>query len=141
MEQRLSLVTLGVRDLDRSRAFYERLGWVRGLRAAEGVAFFQAGGMVLALWSRAALAADAGLTDDGSGFAGITLSHNVREREGVDSVLAEALAAGARPLRPARDTEWGGRAGHFADPDGFVWEIAWNPGFPIAEDGAIRLPD
>lgn len=141
MEQRLSLVTLGVRDLDRSRAFYERLGWVRGFRAAEGVAFFQAGGMVLALWSRASLAADAGLPDDGTGFAGITLSHNVRERDQVDAVLSEAVAAGARLLRPARDTKWGGRAGHFSDPDAIVWEIAWNPGFPIAEDGSIRLPD
>ena len=141
MEQRLSLVTLGVRDLERSRAFYERLGWVRSGRSAADVAFFQAGGMVLALWSRASLAADAGLTDDGKGFAGITLSHNVRERDDVDTVLAEAVAVGARPLRPARDMEWGGRAGHFADPDGFVWEIAWNPGFPITEDGSIRLPD
>ena len=141
MEQRLSLVTLGVRDLDRSRDFYERLGWVRRARAAKGVAFFQMGGIVLGLWSRAELAAVAGVAAEGSGFAGFALSHNVRSRAQVDQVLAEALAAGAAPLRPARETEWGGYIGHFADPDGFVWEIAWNPGFPIDADGSIRLPE
>ncbi len=141
MEQRLSLVTLGVRDLARSREFYERLGWVRRVRAAEGVAFFQMGGIVLCLWTRGELAADAGVAPEGSGFAGIALSHNVRSRAEVDAVLAEAAAAGAAPLRPARDAEWGGYTGHFADPDGFVWEIAWNPGFPIAADGSIHLPE
>ena len=141
MEQRLSLVTLGTRDLDRSRAFYERLGWVRSVRTAEGVAFFQMGGMVLALWTRAELAADASVPVEGSGFAAVTLSHNVRTRDEVQTVLDEAVAAGATLLHPAVDREWGGRSGHFADPDGFVWEIAWNPGFPIAEDGSIRLPD
>jgi predicted lactoylglutathione lyase len=141
MEQRLSLVTLGVRDLDRSRAFYERLGWVRSMRAAEGVAFFQTGGMAFCLWTRGELAADAGLPPEGSGFAAFALSHNVRTRAEVDMVLAEAIAAGATPLRSAREADWGGYIGHFADPDGFVWEIAWNPGFPIAEDGSIRLPE
>ncbi|BBK44168.1 glyoxalase [Allostella vacuolata] len=141
MEQRLSLVTLGTRDLDRSRAFYERLGWVRSVRAAEGVAFFQMGGMVLALWTRAELAADAGVPAEGSGFAGVALSHNVRTPAEVETVLDQAVAAGATLLRPAVDREWGGRSGHFADPDGFVWEVAWNPGFPIAADGSIRLPD
>ncbi|BBK33317.1 hypothetical protein EDC65_0072 [Stella humosa] len=141
MEQRLSLVTLGVRDLPRAQAFYERLGWARSVRSAVDVAFFQAGGMVISLWSRRSLAADAGVPEAGSGFAGIVLSHNVRSQGEVDAVLAEAIAAGATPLHPAREQDWGGYSGHFADPEGVIWEIAWNPGFPIAEDGSIRLPD
>lgn len=141
MEQRLSLVTLGVTDLARSRAFYERLGWRRSVREAEGVAFFQMGGIALSLYPRDALAGDAGVSPDGSGFAGFALAHNVRTRDEVDSVLAEAVAAGATSLRPAADAFWGGYSGCFADPDGFVWEIAWNPGFAVDGEGAIRLPD
>lgn len=141
MEQRLSLITLGVADLAKSRAFYERLGWRRSVRAASGVAFFQMGGMALALYPRAALAEDAGVDPASSGFAGVALAHNVRTREAVDAVIAEALAAGATLSRPAADAVWGGYSGCIADPDGFIWEIAWNPGFPIDSDGAIRLPD
>jgi len=141
VEQRLSLITLGVADLDRARAFYERLGWRRSVRAAPGVAFFRMGGMALALYPRAALAEDAGVDPAGSGFAGVALAHNVRSREEVDAAIAEAVAAGATLSRPAADADWGGYSGCIADPDGFIWEIAWNPGFPIDDDGAIRLPD
>lgn len=141
MEQRLTLVTLGVADLGRSRDFYERLGWRRAARAAEGVAFFRAGSVVLSLYPREALAEDAGLPVAGSGFGGIALAHNARSRAEVDAVLAEALAAGARLLKPARDVFWGGYAGFFADPDGHPWEVAWNPHFPLGEDGGLTLPD
>jgi catechol 2,3-dioxygenase-like lactoylglutathione lyase family enzyme len=139
MEQRISLVTLGVTDLERSRRFYEAgLGWRPGF-ANEEVAFFQAGGLVLALWSRAALAADAGLAGTERGVGGIALAHNVRTREEVDAVLAEAAAAGAAILRPAQEASWGGYTGYFADPDGHPWEVAWNPHWTIEADGSIRL--
>jgi len=139
MEQRLSLVTLGVADLERSRRFYEDgLGWRRGNQHEE-VAFYQLGGMVLALWGRDALAQDARLPGAGSGFGGIALAYNTRSREEVDTVLGEAEAAGARIPKPAADTVWGGYAGYFADPDGHLWEIAWNPDWTLAEDGSIRL--
>lgn len=141
MEQRVSLITLGVEDLARSRAFYERLGWKRSVQAAEGVAFFQAGGMALALWSRAELAKDACVSPDGSGFRGVALAYNTRTKEEVDAVLAEAAAAGAKLLKPAQDMFWGGYAGYFADPDGHPWEVAWNPGFAMKEDGSIVLPE
>ncbi|MEV4202022.1 VOC family protein [Micromonospora globbae] len=140
MEQRISLVTLGVADLARARAFYERLGW-RGQEVEETV-FVQAGPMALVLWGRDKLAADAGVDDPGGdGFGGITLAQNVRSRAEVDAVLATAAAAGAEVTRPARETFYGGYAGCFADPDGHVWEIAWNPGFPLAADGALTVPD
>ena len=139
MEQRLSLVTLGVADLERARRFYEDgLGWRRGNAHAE-VVFFQIGGAVLALWSRHELAADARLPDAGSGFGGIALAYNTRTREEVDRVLAEAEAAGGTILKPAQDTFWGGYAGYFADPDGHPWEVAWNPGWTLLEDGSVRL--
>lgn len=139
MEQRISLVTLGVDDLARATAFYEALGWRRAMREAEGVAFFQAGGIGISLYPRDDMARDGGLAET-RGNA-IVLSHNVRERDGVDAVLAEAVAAGGEVRHPAVDTFWGGYAGSFADPDGHVWEIAWNPGFPLADDGSITLPD
>ncbi|WP_229399582.1 VOC family protein [Micromonospora okii] len=146
MEQRISLVTLGVTDLPRARAFYERLGW-RGQEVEETV-FFQAGGLAVVLWARDKLAADAGIADSGAdngntgdGFGGVSLAQNVRSREEVDAVLAEASAAGAAVTRPARETFYGGYAGCFTDPDGHVWEIAWNPGFPLAADGTITVPD
>ena len=141
MEQRVSLITLGVRDLERSRAFYERLGWKRSVAAAEGVAFFQVGGMALSLYPRDELAADATISPEGSGFGGVALAFNTRTREEVDAVLAEAQAAGGTLLKPAQEAFWGGYSGYFADPDGFLWEVAWNPAFAIAPDGSIRLPD
>ena len=141
MEQRISLITLGVADLRRSREFYERLGWKRAMKSADGIVFFQAGGMALALYPRGGLAADATVSADGYGFPGITLAFNTRRREEVDTVLAEAEAAGAKVLKPAREASWGGYSGYFADPDGFPWEVTWNPGFEIAADGSLRLPD
>jgi uncharacterized protein len=140
MEQRLSLITLGVGDLERSRSFYERLGWKRANAATDGIVFFQAGGMALALYPRVELAKDATVSPDGHGFSGITLAYNTRTRGEVDSVLAQAEAAGAKLLKAAQDTFWGGYDGYFADPDGFLWEVAWNPFFPIAEDGSIKIP-
>jgi predicted lactoylglutathione lyase len=140
MEQRVSLITLGVADVARSRRFYEALGWHASGASQEDVTFFQAGGMVLALWGRSALAEDAQLAD-GHGFGGVALAYNARTREAVDAVLAEAAAAGGRILKPARDTVWGGYAGFFADPDGHPWEIAWNPHFHLTPDGSLRLPE
>jgi len=141
MEQRISIVTLGVANLDRSRTFYERLGWRRSMANAEGVVFFQAGGMALALYPRSELAKEANVAVEGRGFAGIALAYNSRSRDEVNMVLAEAKAAGAKLLKPARDAFWGGYSGYFSDPDDFLWEVAWNPSFPIAEDGSIRLPN
>ena len=141
MEQRISIITLGVADLTRSRTFYERLGWRRSMVKAEGVVFFQAGGMALALFPRDELAKDANVVVEGQGFSGISLAYNTRSRKEADTVLAEAHAAGATILKPAQDAFWGGYSGYFADPDGFTWEVAWNPFFRMAEDGSIRIPD
>ena len=107
---------------------------------AEEVAFFQVGGLVLSLFPREHLAKDAGLLPEGSGFCGIALAYNTRSREEVERVLEEAEQAGARILKPAQDTFWGGYSGYFSDPDGYPWEVAWNPGFTIEPDGSIRLP-
>ncbi|GAA4570065.1 VOC family protein [Micromonospora coerulea] len=140
MEQRISLVTLGVTDLARARAFYERLGW-RGQEVDQTV-FFQAGGLAVVLWGRDKLADDADLADrDTDGFGGLSLAQNVRSRAEVDEVLRQAAEAGARVTRPARETFYGGYAGYFTDPDGHLWEIAWNPGFALAEDGTLTVPD
>jgi predicted lactoylglutathione lyase len=141
MEQRVSIITLGVADLKRSREFYERLGWRRSMAKAEGVIFFQAGGMALALFPRHELAKDANVAPDGHGFNGISLAYNTRSRAEVDSVLTDAAAAGGRLVKPAQEAFWGGYSGYFSDPDAFLWEVAWNPSFPIAEDGSIRIPD
>lgn len=140
MEQRISLITLGVGELERSIAFYERLGWRRSASGAEGVAFFQAGGAVVALYPRNDLASDAGVSPDGSGFPGIVLAYNTRSREDVDAVLAETEAAGGNLVKAGTETFWGGYSGYFADPDGFLWEVAWNPGFPMDEHGNLQLP-
>lgn len=141
MEQRISLVTLGVGDLARSTRFYEALGWRRSFRAAEGVSFFQAGGLAVALYPLADLARDAGVAAGKIGSGTVALAYNTRSREEVDAVLVEAEAAGARVTKPAAETFWGGYAGHFADPDGHLWEIAWNPGFRLDADGRLSLPD
>jgi catechol 2,3-dioxygenase-like lactoylglutathione lyase family enzyme len=141
MQPRINLITLGVADVPAARRFYERLGWVASARSTADVAFFQAGGSVLALWGRANLAADAAVPEAGEGFRGIALAWNGRSKAEVDDVLARAVAAGARLSRPARDTDWGGYSGYFADPDGHLWEVAWNPGFPLGPDGAVHLPE
>jgi predicted lactoylglutathione lyase len=140
MEQRISLVTLGVTDLSRSKAFYEALGW-HGQEIEETV-FFQAGGLAIVLWARAKVAADGNVDDtDSSGFGGMTLAHNVTSREAVDAVMAEAETAGATVTKPAEETFYGGYAGFFTDLDGHVWEIAHNPGFTLTDTGELVLPD
>lgn len=137
MEQRLSLVTLGVRDLHRARGFYESLGW-SGDTENDSVVFFQCGGMIVALWDRTELATDSAVTD-GGGWGGVTLAHNVSSPGRVDEVLAEAVAAGATLGRPGAATSWGGYSGVFIDPDGHPWEVAHNPYWPLGEDGSVRL--
>jgi uncharacterized protein len=139
VEQRVSLVTLGVADLARSRAFYEALGWPSESPPENDVVFFQAGGLVVGLWSREALAEDCAVEDTG-GFGGIALAHNVRSPEEVDAVLAEAEQAGARITRPGAPTFWGGYSGVFLDLDGHPWEVAHNPFWTLREDGSIELP-
>lgn len=141
MEQRVSLITLGVSDLARAAAFYDRLGWKRSVRNAEGVVFYQCGGMALGLWARKDVAEDAGVEDDGGAFHGMALAYNTRSRDEVDAVLREAEAAGGKIMKPGQQTFWGGYAGCFADPDGFLWEVAHNEAFNMAEDGSITLPD
>jgi uncharacterized glyoxalase superfamily protein PhnB len=140
MEQRVSIITLGVSDLARSRRFYEGLGW-RGQEVEETV-FFQAGAMAVVLWGGSKLAVDAGIEDVAAdGFGGVALAQNVRSPDEVDAVLAAAVAAGATLTRPAAPTFYGGYAGYFRDPDGHVWEISHNPGFTLHDDGSLHLPD
>ena len=137
MEQRLSLVTLGVRDLARAKAFYEALGW-RGSQPSEDVVFFQAGGMVVALWGREQLAEDSTVEDAG-GWGGVTLAYNVRSPDEVDAVLVEAERAGATIGRGGAATFWGGYSGVFVDPDGHPWEVAHNPFWTLGDDGSLSL--
>lgn len=139
MRQSISLITLGVADYERAKAFYEAIGWTAALDVEE-TAFFQANGIVLALWSREKLAADAGLTDDGARWSGVALAHNVASTAEVDEVIDLARRAGAEVLREPEPTFYGGYAGYFRDPDGHVWEVAHNPGFGLAEDGRVILP-
>jgi predicted lactoylglutathione lyase len=129
MQQRISLVTLGVDDLPRARAFYVALGWTGAVQPDETVAFFQAGSMVFGLWTALG----------GHGAPGVELAHNVRTEGEVDELLAAAQHAGGRIVRPAERAEWGGYTGAFADVDGYVWEVAHNPGWTIADDGSISL--
>lgn len=139
MDQRLSLVTLGVVDLDRARAFYDALGW-EAAASPEGVVFYQTGGMVVALWERAALAVDSCVEDPG-GWGGITLAYNVGSREEVDDVIEQAERAGATIGRRGTPTFWGGYSGVFIDPEGHPWEVAHNPFWQITEDGRTLLGD
>ena len=138
MEQRLSLITLGVSDLGRSRAFYEALGWRTNAAPEDDVVFFQAVGMVVALWSREQLAEDSGV-EDGGGWGGVTLAYNTRSPEEVDAVIDEARAAGGRIVREPGETFWGGYSAIFVDPDGHPWEVAHNPRWSIEEDGSVRI--
>src|SRR4249920_1988271 len=138
MEQRVSLITLGVTDLGRSRAFYEALGWTTNAVPDDDIVFFQAGGMIVALWSRTQLASDT-VVEDRGGWGGVTLAHNVRSPAEVDAVLAEAEAAGATIPRAGAQTFWGGYSGVFVDPDGHAWEIAHNPHWTIGDDGSVSL--
>jgi uncharacterized protein len=140
MKPGISLITLGVSDMGTSRAFYERLGFVASSHSNESVTFFDAGGVVLALFGRAALAEDAHVTDIAAGFAGISLARNVTDEAAVDRVMAEAVAAGARVTKVAAKTFWGGYSGYFADPDGHLWEVAHNPFWTLAANGRVQLP-
>lgn len=139
MEPRLTLVTLGVADVGRSRAFYEALGFKAGKASEASVTFLDAGGVVLALWGRGALAEDAGFADSAPGFSGVALAHNARSESDVDKAINGAVAAGGRLVKAAAKTFWGGYAGYFADPDGHLWEVAYNPYFSLSADGQIEL--
>jgi uncharacterized protein len=138
VEQRLSLVTLGVRDLARARAFYEALGWTTRAAPADDVVFFQAGGMIVALWERARLAEDSGVSD-GDGWGGVTFAYNVNSPAEVDAVIEEARAAGADIPRAGAETFWGGYSGVFVDPEGHPWEVAHNPRWTVTGDGRTLL--
>jgi uncharacterized protein len=139
MDQRISLVTLGVADYPRAKAFYEALGWTAALDIQE-TAFFQANGCILVLWARDKLAEDTGIADDGARWGGITLAHNVGSREGVHHVIDQARSNGAEVTREPAETFYGGYAGAFRDLDGHAWEVAHNPGFELDDDGNVVLP-
>lgn len=136
----ISLITLGVADLDRARDFYAALGWTPTL-APGGVIFIQLAGQVLALWSRDELAVDQKRAQAELGTGAIALARNFSSEAAVDAAFALALAAGAKPLKPPERTDWGGYSGYFSDPDGHVWELAFNPAWPLAADGTLTLPD
>lgn len=139
MEQRVSVITLGVGDLARARAFYEALGWSSSAGPDDDVVFFQAGGTVVSLWDRARNAEDSTMTD-GGGWGGITLAHNVRSPAEVDAVIEEARRAGATIGREPGETFWGGYSAVFVDPEGHPWEVAHNPFWTVEDDGSVRLP-
>jgi uncharacterized protein len=139
MEQRLSLVTLGVGDLERARAFYEALGWKTGAEVADDVAFYQLPGIVLALWGRDQLAEDS-VAEDSGGWGGITIAYDTRSPEEVDEVIEQARAAGATIAREPAERPWGGYSAIMVDPEGHAWEVAHNPRWTIDADGATRLP-
>jgi predicted lactoylglutathione lyase len=139
MEQRLSLITLGISDLERSRKFYESLGWTTRAEEGDDVVFFQAGCMVVALWDRAKLAEDSEVSDSG-GWGGVTLAYNTRTTDEVDRVIEEARKAGGEIGREPDETFWGGYSAVFIDPDGHPWEVAHNPSWTIEEDGSVTLP-
>ncbi len=141
MHPTISLLTLGVDDLPRARAFYAALGWRESSASQADVAFLRGVACHLALWSRAALAADSGVERDTGGWGGIVPAHNVASREDVDAVLEEARAAGGSIVRAGAATEWGGYSGIFADPDGHRWEIAHNPAWPLDAVGLASLPE
>jgi uncharacterized protein len=140
VEPRLSFVTLGVADIARARAFYDKLGFRASSASNPNVTFYEAGGVVLALFGRGALADDAKVEDSAPGFSGVAIAHNVRSEAEVDGVLAEAVAAGAKLLKPGQKAFWGGYSGYFADPDGHIWEVAFNPFFPLDGTGRVQLP-
>ncbi len=138
----LSLVTLGISDLARSIAFYEALGFVRKARSASGVGFFQAGACAIAVWPADELAKDANAVSAvPPSFRGVALAWNCRSESEVDTAIARARAAGGSIPKPPHKTSWGGYAGYFADPDGHLWEVAYNPGFPLTPDGRLAMPD
>jgi catechol 2,3-dioxygenase-like lactoylglutathione lyase family enzyme len=140
MRQTISFIMLGVENLERSRSFYRALGWRESSGSQADVAFFQVGCVAFALFGRAALADDAGVPAAAGSFPGFSLAHNVDSAAAVEATLLEAVAAGGRLVRPGEKASWGGFRGYFADPDGFLWEVCFNPFFPLDENGFIRLP-
>ena len=140
MDARVSIITLGVADVAKARTFYEALGFKASAASQETIAFFDAGGVVLAIYGRAALAEDAHVADVKPGFSGVTIAHNCRNEAEVDKVLAHAVAAGATLKKSAQKVFWGGYSGYFADPDGHPWEVAYNPHFAFDDAGRLRLP-
>jgi uncharacterized glyoxalase superfamily protein PhnB len=141
MDQRVSVITLGVADVSRASAFYEALGWHvdDGVDdASDHIAFFQAGGLIVSLWDRSRLAVDSGVEDVG-GWAGITLGYNVGRPAEVDDVISQAQAAGGTVTRSAGPTFWGGYSGVFVDPDGHPWEVGHNPAWEVRDDGSVAL--
>ena len=141
IDRRISLITLGVDDVARATEFYQKLGWKKSEASQDAVTFIQLKGIVLGLFSRAALAADAAVSDTPKGFSGVTLSHNVSSERGVDAVFKFALSCGATEIKKPQKVFWGGYSGYFADPDGHLWEIAYNPFFPLDVDGHVVLPE
>ncbi len=141
MERRVSFITLGVADLARARAFYEKLGFHASSASQDDIVFFQLGGLALGIFPWAKLAEDVGIAEEGVGFRGVTIAYNTRSKEEVAAVLAEAVAAGGTLVKPAQDVFWGGHSGYFADPDGHLWEVAHNPFVPMDANGVITLPD
>lgn len=141
LDPRISIVTLGVEDVASSTAFYERLGWKKASVSQESVTFIQLKGLVLGLFSRAALAEDAHVADTPPGFSGVTLAHNVSSETGVDAVFKFALSCGAASVKAPEKVFWGGYSGYFADPDGHLWEVAYNPFFPQDAQGHLILPE
>ncbi|MCX5494147.1 VOC family protein [Kaistia dalseonensis] len=137
---RLSIVTLGVANVQKARAFYEALGWQASSASREAITFFQLSGVVLALFERNALADDATVAPAGDGFRGVTLAHNVESEAAVDAALAHAVRSGARLVKPASKVFWGGYSGYFSDPDGHLWEVAYNPFISFDEAGRLILP-
>jgi uncharacterized protein len=140
VRQSVSLITLGVADYERAKTFYEGLGWTAAMDIEE-TAFFNANGVVVTLWSREKLVVDMGIEDDGATFGGIVLAHNVASGEEVDAIVERARGLGAAVTREPAETFYGGYAGAFRDPDGHVWEVAHNPGFGLADDGSVVLPE
>lgn len=140
LPRHLSLITLGVADVAAARAFYERLGFVASGFESDGIAFFDLNGIVLAVFGRGELAHDAGVAENGSGFRAISCAMNVESEAAVDAGLAHAEACGATVVQPARKVFWGGYSGYFADPDGHLWEVAYNPFFPLTAEGRLAVP-
>jgi catechol 2,3-dioxygenase-like lactoylglutathione lyase family enzyme len=140
MKSRIHIVTLGSQDVKRARKFYEKLGFKASGASQDDIVFLHAGGLTLALYPWKSLAHDAQVDSKGSGFRGVTLAHNVAKKKDVAVVLSQAEAAGAKILKPAQDVFWGGHSGYFADPDGHLWEVAWNPHFSFNKDGSLKLP-
>ena len=141
IDPRISLITLGVDDVERATAFYERLGWKKSAASQDGITFIQLKGTVLGLFGREKLAEDAGVENTRPGFSGVTLAHNVASERGVDAVYKFALSCGATPVKQPEKVFWGGYSGYFADPDGHLWEVAYNPFFPLDKEGHVVLGD